>query len=222
MSNILDKTLTLCLNSGWQPIGVRSIREAILAMTAMGNNTHKAAVALDIEYVKNPDGSYNFDEYISMTPTPWEDWIRLPLRSYDEVIRSAKLEIRAPLVIIAKNYHKVPQKKFTLSKQTIYERDKGRCAYTGKKLSMSGSNLDHIISKDEWKKRGLAGSPDRFTNVVLCDPKVNSAKSNKPLKDTGLKLLITPTEPNPIPISALITEARSMDWRWFLVNRKNS
>lgn len=218
--NILDKPVCLCLNAGWSPIGTRSVREAILAMTANPSEKDRAAVGLNIEYRQRDDGTYDFSQPLAMIPVAWEDWVKLPIREFDEVLHSAKMTIRVPHVILAKNFHKMPLKKFRLSKKTIYDREQGRCAYTGKKLSLSGSTLDHVVSRDEWRRRGLEGSPDRFTNVVLCDPKVNFDKSNKPLKETNLKLRIVPKEPNPVPVVALITEARDTDWKWFVAKQQ--
>lgn len=209
MSNILDQPIVLALNSAWLPIGVRSVREAILAMTACGPSADRAAVALDIQYKQNEDGSYDFKEVSAMIPTDWDDWVKLPVREHDESVNSARLNLRAPTVVIARNYHKMPQKAFRPSKKTIYERDKGTCQYTGQKLSFGQATLDHIQPKSK-------GGKDTFENLVLAAPEVNHAKGNKSNKEAGLKLLRQPKAPLPVPAIALITQARHIDWSWFV------
>lgn len=209
MSNILDQPIVLALNSAWLPIGVRSVREAILAMTACGPSSDRAAVALDIQYKQNEDGSLDFGEVVSMIPTDWDEWCKLPVRSHDASVNSARLNLRAPTVVIAKNYHKMPRKSFRPSKKTIYERDKGICQYTGQQLSYGKSTLDHVLAKSK-------GGKDTFENLVLCAPEVNHAKGNKSNKEAGLKLLRKPVAPLPVPAMALITQARHIDWSWFV------
>lgn len=210
MQSILDKPIVLCLNAGWSPIRTGSVREAILAMNSTGaGDKDRAAVGLSIEYRENPDGTFDFSEPAAMIPVPWKDWIHLPIRPYDEVIHTARLEIRAPTVVIAQHYAKMPNKTFRPSKKTIYERDKGLCQYTGVPVSYAKATLDHVHPKSK-------GGKDTFENLVLCAPDVNHAKGNKSNKEAGLTLRRKPVAPLPVPAAALIREARHADWQWFL------
>lgn len=215
MSQILEQPITLCLNADWQPIRTTCPREAILAMNSTGDvkSKDRAAVALDIQYELNEDGTYDFTKMPNFAPTGWADWIKLPIRPFDEVINSARFAIRVPTVVIAVHYHKMPMKSFRASKKTIYERDKGVCQYTGQKLSYKEATLDHIHPRSK-------GGKDTFENLVLSAPKVNHEKGNKSNKEAGLKLLRKPVAPLPVPAIALITEARHADWQWFLAKRK--
>lgn len=212
MSKILETIQVLSLNSSWLPIGTKTVREGILAMTADSGSSSGAAVALDIQYRQNEDGSYDFSEPVAMIPTKWDEWIKLPIRPFDEVIHSARFSIRAPTVVIAVHYSQMPTKSFRPSKKTIYARDKGICQYTGEKLSYGVATLDHIKPKSK-------GGKDTWENLVLCSPKLNHEKGNKSNKEAGLKLLKQPKAPLPVAAMALITEARVVDWSWF-VNKK--
>ena len=214
MSALLDKPITLCLNANWMPIRTTCIRDAILAMNSTGaGSLDRAAVGLDIQYRENEDGTFDFSEPLAMIPTKWQDWIKLPIRPFDEVIRSARLEIRAPTVVIAVHFAKMPKKSFRASKRTIYDRDKGVCQYTGQKLSYKEATLDHVQPRSK-------GGKDTFENLVLSAPRVNHEKGNKSNKEAGLKLLRKPVAPLPVPAMALITEARHADWQWFLAKNK--
>lgn len=212
MSDIMNKPITLCLNANWMPIRTANVREAILAMNSQSGDGG-AYAGLDIQYKENADGTFDFSEPLAMIPTKWEEWIQLPVRPFDEVIHSARLAIRAPTVVIAVNYAKMPNKAFRPSKKTIYERDKGVCQYTGQKLSYKEATLDHVHPKSK-------GGKDTFENLVLAAPKVNHGKGNKSNQEAGLKLLKKPTAPAPVPAMALITEARHADWKWFIHKAK--
>ena len=211
--SVLDKQICLCLNRNWMPIGVRTVREAILAMNADSHDDAGAYVGLDIQYNLLPDGSYDFAEPSAMIPTRWAEWTQLPVREFDEELHLVKMTIRVPNVVIAVNYANMPQKSFRPSKKTIYERDKGKCQYTGRPLSFREATLDHVHPHSK-------GGEDSFENLVLAAPEVNHAKGNRSNKEAGLKLLKTPQAPLPIPAVALITEARHRDWRWFLAKNK--
>ena len=193
------------------PIRKGSVREAILAMTADNSEHDRAAVALDIQYDLDEQGEWDFNNPpLAMIPTKWEDWVKLPIRDYDSVVHSAKLAIRAPTVVIAKNYHKMPKISHRPSKRTIYERDKGICQYTGKKLSFASASLDHVLPKSK-------GGKDTFENLVLCEAKTNHEKGNKSNAEAGLVLLRAPKAVPTVPASALIKIPAHFDWRWFLI-----
>ncbi len=215
MSKVLDQHSVIFLNSSWLPIRTGTVRQAILAMNSDGSDNSSAVVCLDITYGVNDDGSWDFENApTSIIPVKWEDWIKLPIRDYDEVIHSSKLAIRAPTVAIAVNYRHMPQMKFRPSKRTIYERDNGVCQYTGAKLSYGTATIDHVLPKHR-------GGKDTFENLVLSDPTVNHTKGHKTNKEAGLKLLRQPKAPLPVPAAALIKDTRGFsDWRWFIMKHQ--
>lgn len=215
--SVVDRPIVLALNKSWQPIGTRSVREAIVAMNSCTSKStdDRAAVGLDIQYGENEDGSYDFENVIAMIPTHWDDWVKLPVLPFHESIKVPESEkiplglIRVPTIVIATNYNHMPLKTFRPSKKTIYARDKGLCQYSGKKLSYSEATLDHVLPRSK-------GGKDTFENMVLCAPDVNFKKGNKSNKEAGLKLSKQPKPLPPTPAIALINEARHRDWKWFL------
>lgn len=205
MSNLISSTIVLSINRSWYPIGILSISEAIIALAGGGQDGGHPAYAMDMELA--PDGTL-----ANATPTPWEDWITLPVRKHDLSIMTSRGPIRAPTVVIQRNYDKVPMKKPRLSKRAIWERDQGRCQYSGAKLTHATSNLDHVIPKSR-------GGKDDWSNLVLADVKVNTAKGNKLNSEAGLKLLRAPKVPPSIPVSVSIHEIRHPTWAPFLIRR---
>src|ERR1043165_1820571 len=110
--NILNKTTVLVLNRNWQAINVRTPQEAFCMMAT------NVATALDIEGENH------------IRPVTWDEWITLPIRDGDNLVRTARGLIRVPMVIVAVNFAKVPKKRPKLCAKTIRERDGNRCQYT--------------------------------------------------------------------------------------------
>lgn len=197
----LDRQIVLCLNSRWQPIAVKSIKSALVSLCSESDG-EPPVLALDMEM----DG----DELLYANPTEWENWLNLPVREGDLFVQSARFKIRAPLVVVARNYDKMPVHRQRLSASGIYERDKGTCQYTGRKLPKSQLNLDHVVPRDK-------GGKDSWENLVLADKDLNSMKGNRYNHEVGLRLIRQPKAPPPLPVSAMIREAKHPSWKPFLL-----
>lgn len=206
MNDISRKAICLKLNSAWQPVGYGIVADAIVDLVAGGS-----IKALDIQYDTDEDGNPDFNKTLSMTPTIWDDWVKLPIRPWDLTIHSTKLTIRVPTIVIAGNFHKMPMKvwKGKPSREAIYVRDGGKCQYTGQILDKKSSTVDHVLPKSK-------GGSNDWTNLVLTSKDLNSRKGNSLNSELGLKLIRPPMTPRPIPISQLIREIRHRDWELFI------
>jgi len=211
MNNVANKLICLNLNASWQPVGFKTVKDAIVDLCGCESNGKPSTMALDIEYELDENGQPIFDEAKSMNPVSWDEWMMLPIRPWDLAINSPTRSIRVPTVIIATNFNKMPIKTFKgkPSKDGIWNRDQGICQYTGKKLSKDQSTIDHVIPRSK-------GGQDTWTNMVVCDKTLNSKKGNKLNSELGLKLKKEPIEPSPTPVSALIREAKHHTWKHFL------
>ena len=201
--DITSKLITLCLNSAWQPIGHKTVQDAISDLYA-GNYK-----ALDIQYDVTDLGEWDFNSPTVMNPLAWDEWINLPIRDMDYLIRSAFLTVRVPTILIATNYNKVPYQRSKLTRQNIRLRDKGTCQYTGKKLKPSEGNVDHIMPVSR-------GGENTWTNMVYCDKELNERKGNKTPEEMGLSLITNPKEPKPKLASTMFRKARHVDWTHFI------
>ena len=191
MSAVLDLPV-LDVNRLNQPIGERSVRAAITALTGIS-----PAKAFDLEYARLPDGSYNLRELVSIRPVEWAEWITLPVRSCDRVILTTRGEMRAPEVISAPEFARMPMALPKLTPRGIYERDNWTCQYTGRRLPQDQLNIDH---------------------VVACNRKINTWKANRLNSEAGLRLIRPPRAPRSVPRCALIRYARRPAWISFLTN----
>ena len=209
MSNFLNKNLVLRLNRNWVPIGICTIKDALIAMCS-GDDFLKAATAIAVEYPQGEGEDYDFDNPINFIPTPFNEWVGLEVRKFDLCIHTSKMAIRAPTILICNQYAKVPMIKPRPTRAAIRERDGGRCQVSGKILSRKGSTVDHLLPVSR-------GGKNTFKNLVLMDKELNSKKGDRTLKEMGWKLIKEPTEPLPIPVSATIKELKNRDWKHFLV-----
>lgn len=178
MQAVLDQKC-LVLNRVWQAIAQRTVQESILQLAA------GAATALDIA---GED---------SIRPVTWEEWLTLPIREGDGVIHTSRLAVRAPTVIVAVNYAKVPKKRPQLTIRGVAERDGGKCQYTGKQLSREDMSLDHVVPRSR-------GGKDEWENIVLADKTVNHRKGNRMNHEAGLALLRPPVEPVAVPVTGTL------------------
>ena len=211
MNTVANKLICLNLNANWQPVGFKTVKDAIVDLCGAESGGKPSTLALDIDYELDSEGQPIFDEAKSMNPVSWEEWMTLPIRPWDLAINSPTRSIRVPTVIIATNFNKMPIKTFKgkPSKDGIWNRDQGICQYTGKKLTKDQSTIDHVIPRSK-------GGQDTWTNMVVCDKTLNSKKGNKLNSELGLKLRKEPIEPSPTPVSALIREAKHHTWKHFL------
>jgi 5-methylcytosine-specific restriction endonuclease McrA len=108
------------------------------------------------------------------------------------VIRSEKQSFYQPLVIQILNYEFLHKLKYTevlpFSRDNIYTRDNGHCMYCGKRVSKSDFTLDHVIPQ-------FLGGPYNWTNLVVACKNCNGIKSQKTLKQSGLRLIKEPVVP---------------------------
>lgn len=200
----------LVLNRSWVAIGEVDVKKALEDMCS----SISPKKALKIEYGKNADGSYNFDDLIEVNPLDWNEWIKLSPRDFDTgAIHTVSLTIRTPTVVITNSFNKIPVKTFRPTKFAIAQRDNFTCQYTGKKLSRSEISIDHVLPKSRAKDKA-----NDWGNLVTCDKQVNFEKADRTPEEAGLKLLRKPVAPAPVPYTALINE-KHVDWKRFVVKK---
>lgn len=190
----VGEPIVLSLNRLWQILSYVSVERALNRMTGGAWGKLKPALAVPMDFI---DGEW----IISGIPTEWDDWIKLPVRDYDRVLRTAKGVIRCPMNIIRPNFSKLPLKKPRLSTTGILERDGFRCQYTGERLPRELLNVDHVLDRDH-------GGKSTWDNMVACRSDINFQKGNRTPEQAGLRLIKRPVEPQPIPVSFYVREPR--------------
>ena len=132
--------------------------------------------------------------YFPLSLWPWQEAIKAVYlkrvnvaAEYEEVVRSEKLTLPLPSVIVLKNYV-VPTKTVPFTRATLFLRDEFTCQYCGYK----GKDLtfDHVLPKSR-------GGKTRWDNVVAACQSCNLRKAAKTTSQAGFKLKKAPTKPSP-------------------------
>ena len=132
--------------------------------------------------------------YFPLSLWPWQEAIKAVYlkrvnvaAEYEEVVRSEKLTLPLPSVIVLKNYV-VPTKTVPFTRATLFLRDEFTCQYCGYK----GKDLtfDHVVPKSR-------GGKTRWDNVVAACQSCNLRKAAKTTSQAGFKLNKVPTKPSP-------------------------
>ena len=132
--------------------------------------------------------------YFPLSLWPWQEAIKAVYlkrvnvaAEYEEVVRSEKLTLPLPSVIVLKNYV-VPTKTVPFTRATLFLRDEFTCQYCGYK----GKDLtfDHVVPKSR-------GGKTRWDNVVAACQSCNLRKAAKTTSQAGFKLKKVPAKPSP-------------------------
>ena len=180
----------LVLNKGWQAINVRTVQESLSMMAA------DAATGMDF----NDDGNF--------VPLKWDDWLKLPVRYEDDFVGTPNRKVRAPRVIIAVKFNKVPLKRPRLCMRNLVERDGNKCAYTQRVLSPKERSMEHVTPRSH-------GGVTAWENVVLAHKDINNLRGNRSLKEAGLQLKIKPFAPKALPFHETVSLVFP-EWKYFV------
>lgn len=187
----LHRSSVLVLNRHWLAI------DSITPVNAFGHLATGSARALRI------DGD-------SIQPFDWEDWRELPVPDGTPAIGTPHGKVRIPTVVVLTNYSKVPMVRPVFGFRGLWERDGGRCQYSGRQLTPAEANIDHVLPRSR-------GGMDCWENCVLSDRRVNTRKGSLTPEEAGLRLLSVPRVPLAVPATVRIRNSWEVeDWKHFL------
>ncbi len=153
-------------------------------------------------FVRDPVGMRHFPalvlnadyrplSYYPLSLWPWQDAVKAAfldrvdiLAEYDHVVRSQRMEIRVPSVVVLREYVR-PRKRAAFTRFNLFLRDEFACQYCGARHDLT---FDHVIP------RALGGVTSWENVVAACAP-CNLRKGSKSLRNSGLRLRKTPREP---------------------------
>lgn len=188
---ILNRSIVLVLNRHWLAI------DAITPVDAFGHLATGTARALYIE----GDSIQAFD---------WEDWRVLPAGDEAATIGTPRGPVMIPTVIVLTHYARVPMIVPSFGFRGLWERDGGRCQYSGRSLRPDEANIDHIVPRSR-------GGADSWDNCVLADRRINTRKADRTPREAGLTLLGSPRKPDPVPATYRIRNPWNVPtWKLFL------
>jgi 5-methylcytosine-specific restriction endonuclease McrA len=172
-------------------------------------NPKRKMKAYDIDFARNADGTYDFTQLTTFNLVDWDVWVTLPIRSFDLAIRTPKLEIRVPRVVMSLLSEDMPKIKNSKSLNSVYELYDGMCQYSKVKLKKSEASRDHKIPLSR-------GGKDELGNIVLCHRDINSKKGNSLNEEIGLPDVI-PIIPKEKFVMDILKNHKSVpEWNYFL------
>ena len=150
----------------------------------------KRPQVLVVDAAGNPINVFDFEDAL----TRWSTGSAIILAYYDEDIRirsgrnlegERTVDMACPSVIMMKDcipsdFNMINVDILQPTKQNLYEREKGRCCYCGRKIKYSEATRDHVYPES------LGGLSDWMNLRICCQP-CNSLKDNKTITELGWK-----------------------------------
>lgn len=122
--------------------------------------------------------------YFPLSLWPWQEAVKAVwldrvdiVAEYDTIVRSQRMEIRIPSVVVLKDFVK-PRKRVAFTRFNLFLRDEFACQYCGARHDLT---FDHVIP------RALGGVTSWENVVAACAP-CNLKKGAKTLRQSGLTL----------------------------------
>jgi hypothetical protein len=71
--NVINQPV-LSLNASWQAIGTKTVKDAFIAMLGGDGGKNAPAVAIDMEFEIDSDGSVDWNSPTNTNPVTWDIW----------------------------------------------------------------------------------------------------------------------------------------------------
>lgn len=182
---------TLVLNRRWTPIRTAPVQEAI-GLVAKGT-------AMIIE----PE-SFETHDLLS-----WNDVSRARVRLGEALIRSPRLALVPPEVILLKTYDGEGGRAVVFSRKNLFKRDRYTCQYCGLQPGPEELTVDHVVPRSR-------GGTSTWENCVLACVECNKRKADRTPAQAGLKMRKTPRKPSWKALVQVPARDRRESWDKFL------
>ena len=185
---------TLVLNRLWQAVNIVSLKRAFsLLMREHAQVLHSHTGDFHI---------YSIDQWVDYS-------LKNPPRKDQSCVRTVKLILHVPKVLLLRYYDKLPLREVRLTRETLLERDGYRCQYCNRKFPPSELNMDHVIPRHR-------GGNTSWENLVASCLSCNGRKGNRLPHEAGMRLMARPQRPKPRPIFTQIRTDREKAWEPFI------
>lgn len=184
---------TLILNKNWQPICISTVKEAIGLV------------------VKGSAKIIEPNTYEIYDLTSWNDVSRAKAKFGNMMIRSARLQLIPPEIILLTQYDGMGHHGIVFSRRNLFKRDKYTCQYCGAQPGPEELTIDHVYPRSR-------GGKSSFENCVLACVECNRKKANRTPEEAGLKLRKTPKKPTLKMLFQAPPHVRRESWDKFIDN----
>lgn len=200
MEVLLERPV-LVLNRLWQPVHTCSVKRA-LKLLCLGH-----------AQVVQTEGECRFQTHDIGS---WLEYSGEKKESAAaELVRSVKVALQVPKIIVLALYDRIPRKEVKFTRQNVFLRDKHTCQYCTENFPESKLNLDHVIPRDK-------GGKTTWENIVTSCVPCNTRKANRLPCEIGMRLLNEPRAPKWRPLFGFRKQASEQVWQEFISpDRKN-
>jgi 5-methylcytosine-specific restriction endonuclease McrA len=193
VSGRLDQRV-LVLNRLWQPVNIVGLRRALnLVFRGRASILH-----LD-------EGDHRV--------FPAEAWLEYSRRcppSEDIAIRTPRIHLVPPRVVLLGEYDRVPRRDIRFNRRNVYLRDSHSCQYCGRRYPEEELNLDHVVPRDR-------GGVTTWENIVTACIRCNARKGNRLPAQASMELRRAPQRPKwRMLMAASLTADEHLLWKDFL------
>ncbi len=129
------------------------------------------------------------------------------IENYDTDIRSPTVVFKMPAVVRLINAFRRHKKPVKFSRVNIYARDKYRCQYCRKKVTLSTATYDHVVPRAQ-------GGKTEWTNIATACYACNERKGGRTPQQAGMKLRTKPIRPVWVPAMTLQINRKSVPDAW--------
>ena len=156
------------------------------------------SIAQDKVLPINDELAYDFDS-----------WSDLSLSEGQPHIRTVRLSIPVPEVILLLSHDKIPSRNVPFSRRNLYRRDGFRCQYCGTRCPTQELSIDHVIP------RSRGGRTSWENCVIACIP-CNVKKGHRTLRAATMGLVRKPLRPHWSPCLQVSMKSRRASWERFV------
>jgi len=188
--DVLDRP-ALVLNKHWVAIQTTTVKEAI-GLVAKG-----AARIIEPE------------SFVAHDLETWNDVSRAKARFGDAVIRSARLELAPPEVILLTDYEGMGERAVVFSRRNLFKRDRFTCQYCGSQPGPEELTIDHVAPRSR-------GGVSSWENCVLACVACNKRKADRSIAESGMSLRKPPRKPSWRSLARIEPRVRRESWDQFL------
>jgi 5-methylcytosine-specific restriction endonuclease McrA len=181
----------LVLNRNWSPIQTTTVQTAI-SLVAKG-----AALVIEPETFRTHDLH------------SWNDVSRAKARLEDALIRSARLALVVPEVIVLTTYAGQGERAVVFSRRNLFKRDHYTCQYCGAQPGPQELTIEHVLPRSR-------GGYSTWENCVLACVACNTKKANRTPEQAGMKLRKAPRKPSWKALAQFPPRERRESWAQFL------
>lgn len=182
---------TLVLNESWTAIHTVTVRRALRLVF---NGTAKAV---------EPD---------SFETHTFETWASLAVPPHEPAIRTVRLRIKVPEIILLTDYDGLPNPAAVFSRRNLFRRDHNTCQYCGIRPGTSELSIDHVLPRSR-------GGKSSWENCVLACMDCNRRKRDRTPLEAGLKLAKKPEKPRWSPFFEIPVGRVKTSWERFVSDR---